>query len=262
MYTKAQLLAFAALLFIAPRAFAQTDAEVTSKIMQQDSLFWITYNTCDTAANRHFFEKEVEFYHDKSGVTHGVEALSAALKNNLCSNNNFRLRREPVSGSLQVFPMHNNGAVYGAIISGEHLFYISENGKPERLDGRARFTHLWLLKNGDWKMARILSYDHKPATSGNKRTAIKLPEAALQKWVGTYKGSNSGTVAVRAENENLILVVQNTSFTLHPEAPNRCFIEERDLTFELMKVEKGNPSKIQVRENGAPVEELVLVSKN
>jgi hypothetical protein len=56
------------------------------------------------------------------------------------------------------------GKVYGAVMTGEHLFYLREPGKAEFPDGRARFAHLWLLKDGAWRMARVLSYDHGPAT--------------------------------------------------------------------------------------------------
>lgn len=143
-------------------AFAQTDAEVSATILQQDSLFWITYNTCDTAGNKKFFTDDIEFYHDKGGLTLGAAGLSASLKNNLCSNPDFRLRRKAVAGSVHIFPMRNGPAVYGAVISGDHLFYIIEKGK-ERLDGLAKFTHLWVVKDGIWKMARILSYNHGPA---------------------------------------------------------------------------------------------------
>ncbi|WP_157717331.1 hypothetical protein [Christiangramia echinicola] len=48
----------------------------------------------------------------------------------------------------------------GAVLSGEHLFYIQEENS-ERLDGQAKFNHLWLLKEGEWKMHRVLSYDHR-----------------------------------------------------------------------------------------------------
>jgi len=30
-------------------------------------------------------------------------------------------------------------------------------------DGLAKFFHVWLLKDGTWKMARVISYDHGPA---------------------------------------------------------------------------------------------------
>jgi hypothetical protein len=61
--------------------------------------------------------------------------------------------------------MHANGKLYGAVISGEHLFYNTTKGGPEALAGRARFTHMLLLKDGAWKMSRVLSYDHGPAAA-------------------------------------------------------------------------------------------------
>jgi hypothetical protein len=122
----------------------------------------VAYNNCDTGSFPQFFFEDVEFYHDKGGITLGLEGITSTMKKNLCSPKDFRLRREAVKGSVKVFPMQNSGVIYGAIISGEHVFYIREKG-TERLDGLAKFTHLWLLKDGSWKMARILSYDHGPA---------------------------------------------------------------------------------------------------
>ena len=110
-----------------------------------------------------YFTQDLEFYHDKGGLSIGLDDLVEKTKRNLCSNENFGLRRAVVEGSVKVFPLKNNGIIYGAIISGEHVFYVLEKGKPERLDGRAKFTHTWILKDGAWKMHRILSYDHGPA---------------------------------------------------------------------------------------------------
>jgi hypothetical protein len=87
----------------------------------------------------------------------------AVIKKNLCGSGNFRLRRAAVKGTVNVFVMRANNNVYGAIISGEHVFYVNEKGKEEFLDGRARFAQLWMLKDGQWKMSRILSYDHHEA---------------------------------------------------------------------------------------------------
>lgn len=149
---------------------AQTDlGKLIATILHQDSLFWKTYNDCDTAQARHFFTEDVEFYHDKGGPTYGRERLMANTKKNLCSNEHFRLRREAVAGSVQVFPLENDGSIYGAILSGEHVFYIWGKDRAEYLDGRARFTHVWLLQaDGGWKMSRILSYDHRPATASKE----------------------------------------------------------------------------------------------
>jgi hypothetical protein len=139
-----------------------SQADVSATIRSADARFWQAYNTCDTTALRQFFTEDVEFYHDKGGVTLGAETLMASIKTNLCGEGG-RLRREAVDGTVHVFPLTGQGVAYGAVLSGEHLFYVLEKGKAERLDGRARFTHLWLLKDGTWRMARILSFDHGPA---------------------------------------------------------------------------------------------------
>jgi hypothetical protein len=146
-------------------AAAQLVATDPAAIVQaRDDAFWRAYNACDTAAFRGFFSSDVEFYHDRGGPTIGVDALDTALAKNLCGGGN-RLRREPVEGTVRLSILRNGDTVYGAVVAGEHLFYVRPPDKPEFLDGRARFVSLWLLKDGAWKMARLLSYDHGPATT-------------------------------------------------------------------------------------------------
>lgn len=146
---------------VPPAIGAQGDPAAV--VQARDDGFWRAYNACDTAALRGFFTADVEFYHDRGGPTIGLEALDAALAKNLCGGGN-RLRREPVDGTIRLSILRNGDSVYGAIVAGEHLFYVREPGKAEFLDGRARFVTLWLLRDGAWKMARLLSYDHGPAT--------------------------------------------------------------------------------------------------
>ena len=148
----------------AAQPVAQPVATDPAAIVQaRDDAFWRAYNACDTKAFRGFFSSDVEFYHDRGGPTIGVDALDTALAKNLCGGGN-RLRREPVEGTVRLSILRNGDTVYGAIVAGEHLFYVRPPDKPEFLDGRARFVTLWLLKDGAWKMARLLSYDHGPGT--------------------------------------------------------------------------------------------------
>jgi len=144
-----------------PQAAAQGDP--TAAVTARDTAFWQAYNACDTAAMRTFFTEDVEFYHDRGGATIGLAVLGKALDTSLCGGAN-KIRRAPVPETIRVSVMRKGEEVYGAIVSGEHLFYVREEGKPEFLDGRAAFANLWLLKDGVWKMSRILSYDHGPAT--------------------------------------------------------------------------------------------------
>ena len=136
------------------------EQELEDLILEKDSIFWKGYNQCDIPTMNRFLAEDVEFYHDKGGIELGSKTLNEGLKSGLCKTGSNYVRREEIPSSIQVFPLKNNNEIYGAILSGEHLFYI-QNGDSEQLDGQAKFNHLWLLKNGEWKMHRILSYDHR-----------------------------------------------------------------------------------------------------
>lgn len=141
---------------------ARAAQDVTEVILTSDRAFWQAYNACDTAAMRRFFTADLEFYHDQSGPMMGPDAVIEATRANLCAGRT-RVRREPVDGTIRVFPLRRGELVYGAILSGEHRFYVREGGGPETLSGVARFTHLWLVQDGTWRMARVLSYAHEAA---------------------------------------------------------------------------------------------------
>lgn len=236
--------------------FSQTaEQKLTQTILQKDSLFWVAYNSCDYNNYGQFFTDDLEFYHDKGGITNGLAAMIEVSKNNLCSKPDFRIRREAIPGTLKVFPLRSADTIYGAIFSGDHLFYITEKGK-ERLSGKASFTHLWRLQNGEWKMTRVLSYDHGPAPYTNRRKEIKLSATELSPFVGEYHGLNSGVVTLVKEKDLLVLVNNGKRITLYPETKNTFFMKERDIVFEFVKGSDNKTAKMIVRENGDIAEEL------
>lgn len=150
---------------------AQTEKDtLDATVRHEDAAFWDAYNRCDVTAMSQFFWPDLEFYHDKGGPTIGLGPFVDALKNGLCGKPNFRLRREAIPDTVKLYPLQKNGVTYGAVLSGEHYFYINDSGKPEYRDGVAKFFHVWLLKDGAWKMARVVSYDHRdaPYQSGRK----------------------------------------------------------------------------------------------
>lgn len=239
-------------------SFAQSSpTALTATILHLDSLFWFTYNQCDTTGFKQFFTTDVEFYHDKGGPTMGIDSLVKSMDKNLCGNPGFRLRREAVEGTVKVYPLAKNGAIYGAVISGEHVFYVQEKGKPERLDGHALFTHLWLLKDNGWKMARILSFSHGPAAYVNKRETIRVDEQVLDQLTGAYQAPQTGKMLVKKTAEGLLLLIGDKKYPIYPSAPNLFFSKERDLTFEFVRNANNSVSKMLVRENGSLVEEAV-----
>lgn len=153
------------LLFCSCSLWAQPEMKnLTATILHEDSLFWTAYNNCDTAKFKQFFTQDVEFYHDKGGITDGIDDMVLSLKKGLCGSDSFHTKRVAVAETVNVYPLTKSNNIYGAIISGDHLFYVLEKGKPEKLSGLAKFMDLWLLKDGTWKMARIISYDHGPAS--------------------------------------------------------------------------------------------------
>lgn len=237
-----------------------TTQELTTLILQKDSMFWTGYNQCDTALTGQFLADDLEFYHDKGGITNGKQDLQASLKNNLCSRPNWRLRREAIPGTVKVFPLQKNDVIYGAIISGEHYFYINETGKPEFRDGHASFTHLWLKENGVWKMTRILSYDHHAAaTPAKDKKAITLPPAVLKQYAGRYKGPQTDSLFIREEKGTLVMIARNSKMVLYPETPTTFFAKERDLGFEFLHDDRKRTTGLRIKEHGAMAEELVRV---
>lgn len=240
-----------------PSQAQETVDELRQTVGSRDAAFWTAYNACHVEAMGAFFTDNVEFYHDKGGPTLGLADLVASFHKFCESQKVTRIRREAVRDTVRIFPMKNGGSIYGAVISGQHYFYLHESGKSERLDGLAHFTHLWLLKDGVWKMSRVLSFDHGPAPYVNKRVAVSLSNKKLKPYTGEYSGPNSkGSVIV--ENDSLILSFSNHNrLRIFPESKNNFFSKERDLTFEFVKGAQGKTVKIIVRENGNIAEEMV-----
>lgn len=238
-----------------------SDSELSTLILQKDSLFWQAYNTCNIQTMMSFFSADVEFYHDKGGLTFGTADLESSFEKGVCSNrDSFTLRRAVVDGSVKVFPLRKAGLLYGAIISGEHTFYVKYKGKKEQAEGLARFTHVWLLKDGSWKMTRILSYDHGPAPYINKRNVATLPAAILKTYAGKYQGPATKDMRIESENATLLMIIGAKKFVLYPERENFFFSKERDLTFEFIKQGKAI-KKLIVRERDEVAEELDFAGK-
>lgn len=234
---------------------AQTSSDsITKVVLLKDSLFWTYYNNCDIDDMMQFITDDIEFYHDKNGVLTGKENFRNAFQKNLCGNKDSRLRREAVKGSVNVFSMRSRDTLYGAIISGEHLFYVLETGKKDRLDGIGKFMNLWILQNGNWKMSRVLSYNHGPAPYINSRKEIHLTAVVLNMYAGKYNSIKNGIITIQPQDTTLALLVANQKFILYPETINVFFTKERDLTFEFVKNESNKIVEMIVRENGVIVE--------
>ncbi|MGX5201819.1 hypothetical protein [Aliikangiella sp. IMCC44632] len=145
-------------------AVEKLDTKLVSQFTQfDDLLFKNVFNQCELAHLNDLIDTDFEFYHDVAGFQDRAEFIQAVEKN-ICSNLKHKPIRKLVSGSMLLFPMYNEGKLYAMIQSGVHEFFIREQGKPVYKTGIAKFTHLWVLSDNAWKLKRVLSFDHKPAS--------------------------------------------------------------------------------------------------
>ena len=116
--------------------------------------FFDAYNNCQLAKMESYFTRDVEFYHDQSGLSR-LAGVMDALRKNICG----KVRRDPVPGSLEVYPLKG----YGVVATGLHRFCDSRKHHicREGNSGDAKFVTLWRKQNGRWRMSRVVSYDHK-----------------------------------------------------------------------------------------------------
>lgn len=131
-------------------------------IKEKDSLlFQIGFNQIDTSQVKALITANFEFYHDEHGVTDSKRAFIHNI--DIIRDLPFKTWRTLVTESMEVFPLYKNNSkeLYGAIQNGVHEFYQQNEGEDARKTNTARFTHLWIIENGKWKLKRVLSYDHQ-----------------------------------------------------------------------------------------------------
>ena len=160
-------LSILALMLCAGSAAAQTAGpaptqQLTDEIHAADlALFSAFFDRCDVKALESMVTDDFEMFHDKGGRVSASKAEFIKNIEGTCARQktgeDYRARRELIAASLKVYPLNN----YGAIEVGEHRFYQLLPGKPEKLVEISLFTQVWKKEASGWKLARVLSYDHK-----------------------------------------------------------------------------------------------------
>jgi hypothetical protein len=141
-------------------AYAQSQApqsQPKDALFQQisalDTALFDAYNHCDIDKLGSMVSDDLEFYHDKTGLSVGKQVFLDAIRKNICG----KVNRVLVPNSLEVYPL--NG--YGAVEIGVHRFIHPGENNNQPL-GEAKFVTLWQNKDGVWKITRAISYDHEP----------------------------------------------------------------------------------------------------
>lgn len=137
------------------------DDQRYQEITRLDSLiFQESFNKCNTDVLYAIIDSDFEFYHDQSGTTFGKDNFIEGIKKNICELP-YRPLRKLLEETHQVFPLQNNGKLYGLLQMGTHEFYAVEKDKEPYLTSTAEFTHLWIKKEDAWVLKRVLSYNHR-----------------------------------------------------------------------------------------------------
>lgn len=132
-------------------AKAQVTNELFKKIESLDSILFTAFNTCDLQTFSSMLSEDLEFYHDKGGLTDYAHSINVTKEN--CERK-LGLKRTLVPGSMEVYPIGD----YGAVQIASHRFCHVENGKEDC--GTFKFVHVWRNDNGNWKISKVVSYDH------------------------------------------------------------------------------------------------------
>jgi hypothetical protein len=130
---------------------APTSVELFKEIERADSIMFQAFNRQDMVTFKAMFTEDLEWFQDNGGLI----PYKTVFENfgNTFRNEN-KLSRELVKGSMEVHPIKD----YGAIQIGSHQFRHFENSKEEI--GTFKFLMIWQNKNGQWKISRVVSYDH------------------------------------------------------------------------------------------------------
>lgn len=143
------------MLFAAVHAQSAKTAAAADPLFQTiaalDTQLFDAYNHCDLEKFGSLLADDLEFYHDLGGLSRGRQATVDAVKQNICG----KVTRELVPGTLEVYPIHD----YGAVEIGVHRFHHPGHEATEGV-GEAKFIHIWQNQSGVWKVTRVISIDH------------------------------------------------------------------------------------------------------
>ena len=113
-----------------------------------DSILFEAYNTCKLDIFGSLISNDIEFYHDRGGLSTVKKDLVLSIQNNICG----KVTRELLKGSIEVYPIPN----YGAIEMGVHRFKNNQEKEPG-LSKFSKFVHIWHRENGEWSISRVIS---------------------------------------------------------------------------------------------------------
>ncbi|HZH65277.1 MAG TPA: nuclear transport factor 2 family protein [Flavisolibacter sp.] len=128
--------------------YSPESKDLHDTIARLDSVFFDAYNTCKLHVFEELISDDIEFYHDRGGLSTSKKDLILSLKNNICG----KVTRQLLSGSIEVYPIPK----YGAVQMGAHRFHNNQE-PPDAPYRYSKFVHTWRKEGGQWKLTRVIS---------------------------------------------------------------------------------------------------------
>ncbi len=123
------------------------DKDVYDIIVAMDKEYFDAYNTCDIKTQALLYSEDLEFFHDKGGLSTSKQDVLTGIENNICG----KVTRTLVEGSIEVYPIKD----YGAIEIGYHKFY--NNQEPNAKSRPSKFIMVWKNEGGNWIISKVIS---------------------------------------------------------------------------------------------------------
>ncbi len=225
--------------------------ELYQEIIKMDSLYFAAQNDCDLTKYAFFLSEDFEFFHDKGGFTPSKEKEMEGMAI-FCGKEQRKrqpLRRQLTKGTLKVYPMDK----YGALEFCDHTFYLQINDGTEKVVGSGKMTALWKKENGEWKLERVISYDHQPVSE------VELSDEILNQYVGDYYLPDR-IVNIKKEGKFLRATDVNDgkpgwNTLLFPESNNTFYFRYENVQYEFVK-SGTKVDVLNIYENGKRIEEV------
>ncbi len=127
--------------------YVPINQEIYDTIVALDKTYFDAYNSCDMETQAALYDDDLEFFHDKGGLSTSKPELLMAIKNNICN----KVTRTLLEGSIEVYPINN----YGAIEIGYHKFYNNE--EPDAISKPSKFIVIWKQGIEKWTITKVIS---------------------------------------------------------------------------------------------------------
>jgi len=214
-----------------------------------DSLYFAAQNACDLEQYAFYLSEDFEFIHDVAGLTPSKEQEMADMAIFCGEEQRARqpLRRVLTEGTMQVYPMDN----FGALEHCDHTFHLQINDGTEKVIGSGKMTALWRQEEGDWKLTRVISYNHQPLAE------VELPDEILDRYVGDYSFPDR-IVNIKREGKflrgtDVVDGQPGWNTLLFPESETRFYFKYENVVYEFVS-EDSQVTTLNIYENGNRIE--------